>query len=375
MNPLAIAESFGLPHPPPMPPPEPVRSRLLERYAVLDSAPEQPYEDIALLASIVCDVPLAAIALVDDERVWFKARRGFELTQLPHELSLCPLAMASGEPVFEVPDLRDDPRCTLQARFIGGRLPFYASVPIHSGDGQPLGTLCVLDTAPRTLTVTQRAGLVALGRQAQHLLDMRMRQREERARFARQEASVRQNEADREALHARMEELRRTASYDALTQLFNRAALNPLLEDAHVALETMGERYSLMIVDVDHFKQVNDSVGHLAGDDVLTGVARAITRTIREDDIAGRYGGDEFVVVLPNASLAAGMQVAERIRIRIASEVIAGSGPVTVSIGVAQRDADEHPAQVFQRADAALYRAKEAGRACVSGDGRLRSDA
>jgi two-component system cell cycle response regulator len=160
------------------------------------------------------------------------------------------------------------------------------------------------------------------------------------------------------------------AVVDPLTGLNNRRYL-----ESHLAalLEQAGQRcrpVSLLIVDIDHFKAVNDIHGHDAGDEVLKAFAMRAKRTVRGADLICRLGGEEFVVVMPDAKLAVAQIVAERIRSCIAGAPFAIGGeksiPVTVSIGVAASHGGENPEALLKRADQALYFAKKSGRNCVT---------
>ena len=129
-----------------------------------------------------------------------------------------------------------------------------------------------------------------------------------------------------------------------------------------------GKPLTVMVVDIDYFKAINDSHGHDAGDDVLRDFALRIKRSIRGIDLACRYGGEEFVLVMPETDMAVAAMVAERLRRRIAAEPFAiqqGARviPVTISIGIAAlRDKADTASSVLKRADQALYRAKRDGR-------------
>jgi two-component system, cell cycle response regulator len=130
----------------------------------------------------------------------------------------------------------------------------------------------------------------------------------------------------------------------------------------------------LLLIDVDHFKSVNDTHGHDAGDDVLREFAIRLRKSIRGIDLACRYGGEEFVVVMPETEIAVAATVAERIRRRIASEAFtirngASAIEVTISIGIAAlADANDRPGALFKRADRALFRAKRDGRNRVAAE-------
>ncbi|MFC6667839.1 GGDEF domain-containing protein [Deinococcus radiopugnans] len=118
----------------------------------------------------------------------------------------------------------------------------------------------------------------------------------------------------------------------------------------------------MLLLDLDHFKALNDAFGHAAGDDVLREVAALGQSRLRPGDTLGRWGGEEFLAVLPQTALACGVEVAERLREVIAGHVFAHGARVTVSIGVAQRVLGETEAGLIERADAAQYAAKRAGR-------------
>ena len=160
------------------------------------------------------------------------------------------------------------------------------------------------------------------------------------------------------ALQAEVERLART---DALTGLANRRVFHETLARELASAARRGSSCGLVVVDVDHFKAVNDTYGHPAGDEVLRCVGRALTETCRGTDVPARYGGEEFAVIVPDCTPASAMVVAERVRAAIAQRP--GPVPVTVSAGVATFPADAADgASLVAAADAALYRAKRLGR-------------
>jgi two-component system cell cycle response regulator len=154
---------------------------------------------------------------------------------------------------------------------------------------------------------------------------------------------------------------------DALTGLFNRRYMETHVGTLVEQATSRGKPLTVLVLDIDYFKSINDSWGHDAGDDVLREFAVRIRKSIRGIDLACRYGGEEFVVVMPETDMAVATMVAERLRRRIASEPFpiqqgARSVEVTISIGIATLGRDEDAAMVFKRADQALYRAKRDGR-------------
>lgn len=181
--------------------------------------------------------------------------------------------------------------------------------------------------------------------------------------------------AETENLKGELEQYRREATVDPLTGLFNRRAMDAHLEE--LMTSEAGNTMSVIMVDIDHFKKINDTYGHPLGDVVIRNVAQTILKCIRGDDIAVRFGGEEFVVLLPDTTLDGATKVAETIRSRIAALRLVRRhdnfrlDPFTVSLGVATRKPEDSQDSLFQRADQALYQSKNAGRNRVSVEGLL----
>nr|WP_276509984.1 GGDEF domain-containing protein [Niveibacterium umoris] len=151
------------------------------------------------------------------------------------------------------------------------------------------------------------------------------------------------------------------AQRDRLTGLFNRHRLEELMPELVAEAHKSGGSFSLVVIDLDHFKQINDTYGHAGGDQVLVAVAAALRGTSRPQDIAVRYGGEELLLVLPGIALPQASLGAERLRRHV--ESLAPDGiPVTCSIGVAALKPGESFESLFKRADAAVYEAKNLGR-------------
>ena len=166
-------------------------------------------------------------------------------------------------------------------------------------------------------------------------------------------------------LTAAREALRYSATRDALTGLWNRAAILETLERESARAAREHTPLGALMADIDHFKAVNDTLGHAGGDTVLREVAARLTHAIRPYDAVGRYGGEEFLFVLPRCTLSEAAGVAERVRRSVAAEPIALSRqavPVTVSLGVAVDRGLRDPEALVRAADAMLYQAKRGGR-------------
>lgn len=160
------------------------------------------------------------------------------------------------------------------------------------------------------------------------------------------------------------DELARASVTDSLTGLYNRKHLMETLTGELARGRRYQHRCSVLMIDIDRFKQYNDGFGHLAGDELLTRLARLFRESIRASDYAARYGGEEFLIMLPETAVDGAMEFAERIRARVAAEPFGDAGQqVTVSIGVAgSREHGDTPEALIASADAALYQAKRRGR-------------
>lgn len=168
------------------------------------------------------------------------------------------------------------------------------------------------------------------------------------------------------ALAAANLELKRLATTDPLTRTHNRRAFENAVAMEVARSNRYAPRFSLLLLDIDHFKAINDQHGHLAGDGVLVKLSRCVRDELRTIDVLARWGGEEFAVLLPNTDIGQGAQVAEKLRLLIQSRIFPGVGQVTASFGVAEFQTGETISQLFRRADQALYAAKAAGRNQVS---------
>ena len=163
-------------------------------------------------------------------------------------------------------------------------------------------------------------------------------------------------------LRALNRELERLSVTDRLTNLFNRMKLDAELDAEIQRAARFGRRFSVILLDVDHFKQVNDTHGHHAGDALLVAIARILEDNTRETDVVGRWGGEEFLIICPHTELAGATTLAGKLRGLIAQHVPGVGGPATASFGVTTSRPGDQGKDVVMRADGALYDAKRAGR-------------
>ena len=158
---------------PPLPPEEPQRLESLRSYEILDSPPEQAYDDLALLASQICDTPIALVSFIDEHRQWFKATIGVDLVETPRDLAFCAHAIA-GQGTMVVPDVLADERFAQHPLATSEpKIRFYAGAPLRGERGHGLGTICVLDRIPHNMTAKQQVALEALSRQVMAQLELR----------------------------------------------------------------------------------------------------------------------------------------------------------------------------------------------------------
>ncbi|MGM0988791.1 MAG: diguanylate cyclase domain-containing protein [Pseudomonadota bacterium] len=217
----------------------------------------------------------------------------------------------------------------------------------HAETGEPLHWLTLLvplhDDQGRT---THLFGI------SQNVTELRLARQALEAQNARLEALVQERTAELRATNARLEAL---ASCDELTGIANRRQLIALTEHVMQRARRQHAPLALVILDIDGFKSINDTRGHLAGDAVLREVAQTLTRTLRESDLVGRFGGDEFVAVLPDTGAEDARHLAERLRTAVAQRC-----GCTLGLGIADFTPNDDFASLVERADRALLRGKRA---------------
>ncbi len=332
----------------PLPVDEAERLASLRALGVLYTPAEERFDRVTRLACRLLDVPLAMVTLIDADVQWFKSRQGMGGRENPRTVSFCAHAILAEETMV-VPDALLDPRFADNPLVTGEPfIRFYAGHPLVA-NGHRVGTLCALDRRPRAIAAADLGVLRDL------------------AAWVENELRVTALSAAQQELLSERDDLRRRAMLDPLTHLWNRGAIVDVLERELARAERAGEPVSVILADLDRFKAINDTHGHAAGDEALLEAARRMRGAVRAYDAIGRYGGEEFLVVLGNCGAEAASSIATTIRRRLAERPLAllGGGELTVtaSLGVATAEpAGADPAALVRAADEALYRAKAAGR-------------
>ena len=312
------------------------RLAALTRYDILDTAPECGFDTITELVRTVLRVPISAISLLDGDRQWFKSRAGLEATETPRDVAFCNHTIRQPGPLI-VPDASQDLRFCENPLVTGDPyIASYAGVPLRSPDGYTIGSLCAIDTKPRVYDPMQIEVLERL--------------------------------ADLVVEHL---ELRSLAKRDSLTGALTRRAFTADLDKAVSLFGRQQRPAALIMIDIDHFKQINDRYGHPTGDKAIQAVAALCERGRRPSDSFGRLGGEEFGLLLPETSEADAISVARRLCKAIGELEVPDTPSIrlTASFGVATIGFDRVSREAWmEAADAGLYAAKHTGRnrVCVT---------
>lgn len=341
-----MTSAQAIPRAVPRPADDEQRLSALHRYQLLDTPAEDDFDFLTELAAHVCGVPFAFVSLVDEDRVWVKSYFGMSAQSVPRDDDYCSWAILENV-ALSIPDLREDPRTAAMPMTIGPPgFRMYMGANLLTSDGFRIGSLCVLDDQPRALGEQQLRLLLRLSRQVMALIELRSHQR---------------------ALAEALVTMERFATVDELTGLCNRRVLLERLDVEAERARRFNLPLSLIMMDLDHFKSINDDHGHAIGDLVLRSVGNIVRDRVRQVDIAGRYGGEEFCIVLPGTPLDGALALAELLRTGIedlGDSDINRKFAATASFGVATLGTGVKAdlTTLLKAADEALYRAKRKGR-------------
>lgn len=336
------------------PPPrfEQQKKEVLQRYQILNGAGIYYADQIAHTAANAFGVPIAIAALNTRYRHWYHSAHGVEGKDFDRLQMYCAPAILAQES-FVLEDMREDMYFGNNPIVTGPPLAvFMAGAPLRDPDGKRFGTLCLIDHEPREFS------------------DKQIRTLESFAQLMSDDICLRS--AGRYAVRDLIElekarcDLFDLAMTDPLTKALNRRAFFRFAEREVHRLRRHGNPMSVLMLDVDKFKMVNDVHGHAAGDVVLQKLVELATQNVREEDLVGRLGGEEFAILLPETRPERAEMLANRLREDVKKLAFQGDGGefgITVSVGISEPDCvDASIKPALERADAALYSAKRNGR-------------
>ncbi len=307
------------------------RLAALDRLDLLDTPRDVGLERVVGLIKTIFSVDIGLVSLIDAHRQWYKACSGLPNDEVPREDTFCRYVVDLEEPII-VPDATKDVRFLQHPAVTGeSHIRFYAGVPLKTMDGHTIGTVCAIDRSPKSFSHRDIAILQELAGVAMDRI-----------------------------------ELLQSASTDSLTDTLTRRAFKQEADQLISLALRHQHDIACIVLDIDHFKRVNDTYGHAAGDEVLRAVAATCKTALRAGDLFGRLGGEEFAIVLPHVGREGALSVAEKVRAVISSQMVRGDFgelTVTASLGVSALSIVSKDIEtLLAQADAAMYQAKTGGR-------------
>ncbi len=315
------------------------RLAALEQLDILDTPRDEGIDRVVRLIRQVFAIEIGIVSFIDAHRQWYKACSGLSADEVPRKDTFCKHVVASEEPLI-VNDATKDPRFSQHPAVTGeDHIRFYAGVPLRTRDGHTVGTVCAIDRSPKPFADRDLQILTELAGVAMDRI-----------------------------------ELLRSAATDGLTGTLTRRAFREEADKLIKLAVRHQHELSCIVLDVDHFKRVNDTHGHAAGDEVLKAVASVCQSNLRASDVFGRLGGEEFAIMLPHVDAQGALAAAEKLRAAIAAQTIHGDFgqlAVTASFGTSPLSIKSRDSgTLLAQADAAMYLAKAAGRnRCVDWSG------
>lgn len=329
------------------------RLEALNELGILYTPLEDRFDRITRTICRMFDVPIAYVSLIDADTQWIKSIQGLELIDCPRKTSICAHTLLVEECIV-CEDLTKDKRFS-DSLFVtdGLKLRFYVGFALKNR-GQNVGTLCMVDVKPRKFSE----------RDLDTMRDIHS--------WAQTEVNLTQLSEVQVQLITELDQAQREAKLDGLTGLWNHISAKDILRRAyHRHLLTLCP-LTAMMVDIDNFKQINDDHGHPFGDQVIHRISKVLRTSLRPSDAIGRYGGDEFLVILENCPYDRAEDLSQRILEQVNQLSFDNRGKtvnVSISIGLSatDRQAIHSPEQLLETADQGLYQAKESGRNCAKG--------
>lgn len=325
------------------------RPYTLHSLDVLGSPLQGKFERITRLATNLFEVPIAFISLNDDQRLLLKPLLGTNIVDISHVESFCEHVFLTEE-VFTVPETFMDERFSKNPYVTGDpHIRFYAGYPIQLNH-QNLGTISIVDHKPRYFSIDQ----LLLLKDVAALIETEI-----------QNYAI---SSDKGKLALDLDQARLASMVDPLTSLWNRQGIYNILKHRMDEYLLNGTSFAVAILDIDNFKIINDTYGHESGDQTLKAIANILIEGCRETDAIGRWGGEEFLILINESNINYVTEIAERIRSTIETQKVSllfdPPLDVTVTIGLTGISPWTYPTleEMINKADQALYQGKRGGR-------------
>lgn len=306
---------------------EATRLQTLRSLNILDTPSEERFDRLTRIAKRMFDVPIALVSIVDENRQWFKSCIGLPVSETPRDISFCGHAIL-GKDVFIIPDATKDDRFSDNPLVTNEpNIRFYAGCPLRFTDGSRLGTLCIIDQKPRDFDTDDIEALKDLA-----------------------------STAERELAAIQL------ATIDELTGIPNRRGFLMISQHSLNLCVRQKTLASLVYLDLDNFKPINDTFGHAEGDKVLSTFAEHIDNVCRESDILARLGGDEFVVLFIDTPKQAATSIIKRLKdsLNKHNEKVNLEYDVSFSYGIVDFEPEKHKSitSLLEDADSQMYEFK-----------------
>ncbi len=304
------------------------RLRTLRSLNLLDRSPQERFDRITRLARKLFNVSVSSVSLIDADRQWFLSAFGLEVKETSRDISFCGHTIL-GDEIFTVNDARLDARFSDNPLVTGSpEIRFYAGCPISALDGSKVGTLCIFDSKPRELSQEEHDLLQDLSDMVAHEINSLQ-----------------------------------LATHDDLTNISNKRGFSILSEHALTMCKREGSPVSLIYIDLDNFKHINDEFGHAEGDRALQAFGNLLKTTFRQSDVLGRIGGDEFALLFARCSMAICQINLHRLQTAIAE--FNAANPMhymlEMSAGMVQFNPQKHTTvqDMLKDADGLMYQQKK----------------
>ncbi len=328
---------------------EDARLLALHKINILDTPIEERFERITRILCNALNVPIAAISLIDDKRQWFKSIQGINAAETPRSIAFCAHAILKDE-ILVVNDATKDDRFSKNPLVTESpSIRFYAGQPLSLDQNIRLGTLCAIDNKPRELSPAE----------SELMRDLASIVESELALVALSEAQTK--------LIEELDHAHRELKIDPLTRLWNRSGIENLIKREWDFAKRKKFSLGVAMVNFDNFKTINDTHGYPVGDEIIRAGARMLLSSLRSHDAVGRWGGDEFIIIIPGCSHGELFLCLKKIQRTFGNHpVFTSVGPIPLSLSLGATSIIPYDASTIddfiKKANDALSTAKKKGK-------------